>query len=138
MGFCIALLNQHYQIITKPVHKKQSYINHASHLSAFIFCVNGFECAYLLSLQIIQNVCFCLVKILVNFVFGVLGWFFDECSKEKNRMEVWGSAVSLPQWGPGAKPQKILAIQHSVVLKTSFSWLSVTINSDKQCFTLNK
>ena len=40
------------------------------------------------------------------------GRFFDKCSKEKNRIELGGlgGAVSLPQWAPEEKPQKILAI----------------------------
>ena len=42
------------------------------------------------------------------------GRFFDECSEEKNCIAAEGSggggAVSPPQWGSGAKPQKILAI----------------------------
>ena len=43
------------------------------------------------------------------------GWFFDECSEEKNCIAAggsggWGRAVSPPQWGSGAKPKKILAI----------------------------
>ena len=56
--------------------------------------------------------------------------FFDECSEEKNRIAAGGC--------PGAKPRKILTTQHSAVVKTSFLWLSVRINSDKLCFTLNK
>ena len=40
------------------------------------------------------------------------GRFFNECSEEKNGIAagVSGGAVSPPQWGPGAKSWKILAI----------------------------
>ena len=35
------LLNQHYQIIKKSVHKKQFNTNHASHLNKRGYCKNG-------------------------------------------------------------------------------------------------
>ena len=43
-----------------------------STFKAFVFRINGFECTYILLLQIIRNACFCLMKILVNFPFDVL------------------------------------------------------------------